>query len=228
MLMQRFCSSVAWTLFIFVVVWSTGLGASLEVENGASLESGAAPVKLLVCVEALCIDSKRFMLEQLYPTYQKLGSEVIDLDLVVSGNVRMEEDQQSFSCQHGGAECDANTYEQCAVHLYPHEPSQSLDFVYCLFTKLRMGYRTDPFPNEPFQSCATESGMDFAALSACHDDPTNVWQLEKQAFDKTPTHNFIPFVVIDQVDNFDVSRSLLDAVCDVYTASGGSHPACDA
>lgn len=66
-------------------------------------------IVLDVYIESLCIDSKRFILDQLIPVYQALGSSVVKLNLVIFGNAQISTlDNAIIQCQHGEAECDAN------------------------------------------------------------------------------------------------------------------------
>lgn len=167
-----------------------------ENENGtldregssSSSTTSAGRVRLQVFVEALCVDSKRFVLEELVPAYHALTSRAVQLEMVVFGNARIVggraagKGEVEVECQHGPAECDANSYEQCAIHLAkqkkeekqeqerPHKgqglqlqfqgasnddpADESLAYVACLFTDLDMGYRDHPFGAQVFASCA--------------------------------------------------------------------------
>jgi Gamma interferon inducible lysosomal thiol reductase (GILT) len=192
--------------------------------DGPSHSPAPRRVHLQVFVEALCVDSKRFVLEQLVPAYHLLTGNAVDLDLVVFGNAQIgnsdndnnNNNKSSFgrgarpdlgrpvhqaprdsraqgglTCQHGPAECDANSYEQCAVYVskqieqeqeqehYEQElrrvhgdadddnnkdpVKESLAYVACLFTDLDMGYRDAPFGAQVFTSCTRSAFADAAA-----------------------------------------------------------------
>lgn len=203
-------------------------------------------VRLQVFIEALCIDSKRFVLDELVPAYQLLTSKVVDLELVVFGNARIIADEDDgkpwrlrsafpasqrvkVTCQHGPAECDANSYEQCAVYVSkqtpPHlEPinidddddsndqaaTQSLAYVACLFTDLDMGYRNEPFDSQLFASCAQSAFKDNSdgtvgfRIRACHDDPTLSSKLQREAALATPKdHTHVPWILINGQHTYD-------------------------
>lgn len=78
-----------------------------------------APAVVSVFYEALCPDSKNFILKQLTPTYKKLPDWVI-VDLVPYGKASTTTNPDgtySFQCQHGQRECEANMYHACTIDL---------------------------------------------------------------------------------------------------------------
>ena len=107
-----------------------------HTKGGSDGPSSLRRVRVQVFIEALCIDSKRFVLHELVPAYELLTNQVVNLDVVVFGNARISEDddddekphlmarsvlrsgspRRKVTCQHGPAECDANSYEQCAMY----------------------------------------------------------------------------------------------------------------
>ena len=99
-------------------------------ERDPTLTAASAPpkVKVMAAVESLCSGCKAFMNDQLYPVFEMLGSQVVDLDVVVFGNSMIDLPGKTVDCQHGAAECDANTYEQCAVDLYKY-PDRYLPYI---------------------------------------------------------------------------------------------------
>jgi interferon gamma-inducible protein 30 len=185
-------------------------------------------VHVLAAVESLCPDCKRYMNDQLYPTFELLGPKVMDLQVVPFGNAAIDAKSKTVDCQHGPAECDANSYGQCAASLYPH-PERYLPYLRCLDDELEMGHHDEPFPAKLFAGCARDSALDFATIKACHDDRAQAWKLQKEAAAATPKkHTYVPWIEIDGNHSTDETRdSLLDAVCRAYQAGGGSHPVCD-
>ena len=147
----------------------------------ASPEDPPLRVKVQAYTEALCIDCFHFVLEDLIPTYQLLGDEIIDLELVPFGNAQIVDKQsRTIQCQHGDAECDANSWEQCAIYVAKHKldnfnpyyrgsssqlntvtsPSPAeliLNYFSCLESALPMGRKDEPFARDIFLDCATPS-----------------------------------------------------------------------
>jgi hypothetical protein len=189
--------------------------------------TGAAPaVQVSVYVEALCIDSKNFFNKQLIPAYDQLGPKVMNLQVVVYGNAEIDLKTKTLKCQHGGAECDANSYDQCAAAIYPYS-DRYLPYMSCLFNDLPMGKRSEPFPAAIFASCARHAALDAHTLQQCHDDADRVWELQKHAAVMTPAqHDHVPWVELNGNYMDEEQNDLLASVCQLYTASGGSHPAC--
>jgi interferon gamma-inducible protein 30 len=188
------------------------------------IDQATAAVTVQTFTESLCIGCKEFLTKELIPTYKELGSEVIDFQLVPFGNAKIDETAQTVECQHGVAECDANTWEQCGVDNY--DPSVYLDYVGCLEESLEMGYREDLFDVSIFQNCAHVAGMDFKKLQECHDNPMMAWQLQQKYAHLTPDHKYVPWVLIDG-NFFDPEKEhFVEEVCKAYAAKGGTDSAC--
>jgi interferon gamma-inducible protein 30 len=212
---------------------SVAVGATLKgtthILRSASTSTSASSspaVQVSVYVEALCPYCKEHFNDQLVPTYDQLGSEVMDLKVVVFGNARIDLTNKTLQCQHGEAECDANSYDQCAIDIYPY-PDRYLPYVTCLFNSLPMGKQIEPFSKAVFASCARHAALDANTLQQCRDDPERVWELQKQAAEMNPSDlSHVPWVELNG-EYLDLEQDLLASVCHIYTESGGSHPACD-
>ncbi|GAX26040.1 interferon, gamma-inducible protein 30 [Fistulifera solaris] len=193
----------------------------------------AAPVKVKVLDEALCSGCKEFVQKSLAPAYELLGATVIELQVIPFGNARYvasEDDPNEtvLECQHGEAECDANSFEQCvSLHLYPY-PQRYLPFIHCLYDELPMAYSDELIDRSIYASCAKKSALDWNAIAACHDDPTRATALQQIAYALTSKdHQYVPWVEIEGAHaEMESDDSFLEAVCAAYIKKGGSHPAC--
>jgi len=81
--------------------------------------SDVAKVKVSLYYESLCPFCDKYIVEQLYPTYQKLGRH-IDLDYIPYGNAKTtyhpSNSSYTFHCQHGPEECLGNKIQGCLRH----------------------------------------------------------------------------------------------------------------
>ena len=182
------------------------------------------PVTVQAYTESLCIDCKNFFEKQLVESYQKLGSDVIDLSIVPFGNAILDEKKQSIICQHGEAECDANLWEQCAVEL--NEPPVYFEFIGCLESSLAMGHRDEPFDESFFKDCADLAMINFPELKKCHDNPFRSYLLQLKYAKLTPNHDHVPWVLINGKKFDENKQDLFEEICKEYKAGGGSNPAC--
>jgi interferon gamma-inducible protein 30 len=182
--------------------------------------------RLLMCRHrALCIDCQHFFHNQLYDTFHALGEDVMELNFVPFGNAQLDELSQSVKCQHGEAECDANTWEQCAVE--QTIPRVYMEFLNCLEQQLPMGHNDEPFPDKLYLGCAAlTDDLDDAALQKCHDNPMLRWQLQQKYAHLTPEHDYVPWVLVNGKKIDEEKDDLLQLVCQEYTASGGTAAAC--
>ena len=195
---------------------STPLGVIIE---------NPSPVVVQAYTESLCIDCKNFFVNSLIPVYNVLGPDIIDLDIIPSGNAELDIENKTVKCQHGPAECDANVWEQCSVR--QTDPPTYLKFFECLEHTLPMGQRNQPFEEDVFAKCATQSDIEFEGLKRCHDNPVLRWMLQKENSEKTPAdHQYVPWVLINGKKFNYEHDDFLTIVCQEYTENGGSHPAC--
>ena len=101
--------------------------------------SDVAKVKVSLYYESLCPWSTKYISEQLYPTYQKLGRH-IDLDYIPYGNAKTtyhpSNSSFTFRCQHGPEECLGNKIQGCLRHEFNDTSYDAmvlqLDIVNCL------------------------------------------------------------------------------------------------
>ena len=174
--------------------------------------------------ESLCIDCKNFIDRQLVHTYKDLGKEIIDLQIVPFGNADIDELSQTVSCQHGDAECDANSWEQCAVDKY--HPEDYIVFFGCLETSLPMGSRSEKFDEDYFHACADLSFLEFDYLKGCHDNPMQAWSLQTKYAKLTPEHDHVPWVLVDGQHFDEETQDLENEICKAFVDKGGSDPKC--
>ena len=139
----------------------------------AAVARAADPVNVLLCIEAYCPGCQQFTVDDLIPTYEALGSDVMNVTVVPFGNAHItDEDARTMTCQHGEDECSGNSYEQCAISLYP-DPTDHLSYIGC-FDKISGVMAVD----KAFETCATQQGLDWDGISACHDDADQSWELQ--------------------------------------------------
>lgn len=194
---------------------------------GACFASSIPPVKVLVSVEALCIDSKQFVLSHLKNAYRLLGDDIMELVLVPYGKAHFNGSLKNMVCQHGDAECDANSYEQCIIDSYP-QPHQFLPMIECLFSELPMGCRSAHFDEEMFRKCSHEARLEFAPIQACHGNSQKTSMLQKKAARMTPSDiRHVPRIDINGRHMVD-EELLAKRVCEEFAASGGQSSACNA
>ena len=124
-------------------------------------------------------------------------------------------------CQHGPAECEADSLEACAIDVYP-SANVFAPFVTC--------FEGVHHANLSYVSlCAEEVGIPAAPILECYEDKARVAALDEKAARLTAQsgHQYTPWVVLS---NFSGSEkqvlqdpdTLLASVCDIYAAQDGA------
>lgn len=176
----------------------------------------AEPIKIDLYYEAFCGGCRKFILEQLYPTFQKLYSTgIFEIALYPYGNAHEKKVGQKweFECQHGSEECQMNLVETCALHLLNH-PQQFMPYIQCVENKPSIINA---------KKCADDLHIEWGPISACYNGSEGNY-LEHVMAQKTdalvPRHQYVPWIVVDgkhtEKMQDDAQDLLAEFLCDNY------------
>jgi len=146
---------------------------------------------------------------------------IMDVTLVPFGNARFVNGK--LECQHGPDECTVNSFEQCAISLYP---AFSEHFPYYLCIEQASadcgeggGHCVLPYT----KSCAADASLDYSKIAACVNDHTESLKLQHRFAQLTPAnHTYVPWVLIDGELSKSQGDDLAKEVCHAYK---GTKPA---
>lgn len=187
-----------------------------------------APVVVQVFYEALCPDSKNFIVRQLVPTYERLPH-LIEVRYVPYGKAdtkQLPDGSLSFECQHGPIECEANRVHACAIENI-RDPATRLNLIACMI-------RDNMIPKDAFNRCAKDFSldvMDAQKIRECGESPHSA-ELLKQYGEQTkalrPRVAFIPTITLDgdQRRQANVLKDLRSEVCQVLAGHGPMPDVC--
>lgn len=199
------------------VINENDLGSENNKENLVTTQKpDLKVVKLDVYYECLCPDSRYFVLHELLPTFEKVGS-MLEVYLWPYGkaSTKITADGYEFSCQHGEQECIGNIYHAC-VDKKVEDTTKKLEYIKCMISD---NYE----PENSAKKCASEGGIDFEEIQSCASGPEGQ-ELHYKAGVKTealiPKVSFIPTIEIDESQNSQkaILKNLLKEVCSVYTS----------
>ena len=167
---------------------------------------GAEKVKASLYYESYCPGCEQFITRDLveFRAMEDMMA-ITDLELVPYGNAHViTRDPPTFQCQHGDKECYGNYVELCAQK---HFSDKWWEFIVCEETSI-------DFSDEGVTACAEKTGLNAATILECAKG-TEGPLLHLEAADKTPSHKWVPWVIVDgkvmgEEDDF------LDMVCDAY------------
>lgn len=175
-------------------------------------------ISLDVYYEALCPDSKNFIVRQLGPAYEKLH-EIIDISFIPYGkaSTKKTESGYEFDCQHGPPECQANKFHACAVKQL--DSKISVPLVVCL---MEHNYDT----KNGLVKCAKKLGITYSDIDSCAEGKEGdhlLYLFGELTHDLSPAVYFIPTVEIEKSqERFRKSlRNLHDEICEEYQTKFG-------
>ncbi|KAG0720505.1 Gamma-interferon-inducible lysosomal thiol reductase [Chionoecetes opilio] len=180
------------------------------------------PLQVVVYYEALCPDSRYFILKQLKPAYDKLH-DIITVSFVPYGKAQtVEKDGKcTFTCQHGPVECRANMVHACVTSVFREEAKQ-LDIVSCMIDKNEQ-------PMKAGLKCVERFGEAWDSVERCVESEKG-GSIMKHMGDMThslrPKVSFIPTVEIDGSlsEQSHIQQDLHKVLCRRYR--GPTPPSC--
>ncbi|OXA57376.1 GILT-like protein 1 [Folsomia candida] len=174
-----------------------------------------AQLRLTVYYESLCPDSRRFIINQLYPTINLLGgvnNEFLEAEFVPYGkaNTTFVNGTFEFVCQHGRNECLGNMIHGCA--LAKLAKNESAAYINCMM---------DSF-NAPIdaEACAISLGLNYTRIGECYNNwegPTILASAGIRTHDLVPTLYYVPWIVYNDVwrveDMIGSEQNLMNVIC---------------
>ncbi|KAI5745852.1 hypothetical protein M8J76_014761 [Diaphorina citri] len=221
------CFLLAIVLFILykVVVFLSAKSNPEEAKLQAkiNLEPGLIPkipIKVSVYYEALCPDSRHFVLHQLVPVYEK-GSRIMDYELVPYGKAKTEElvppgNRYKFHCQHGSVECHANKIHACAIKNIENKATL-LKYVACMIND---NYEAEQIALD----CSRQHNIDVNPILQCARGVEGEILLKtygEMTYALTPKVSFIPTILINgnQYNQAHILKNLWGSVCALFPES---------
>ena len=188
--------------------------------QAAPRTADAAPLNIGVYYEALCGDSRNFVVDQLNVTYS-LVPEIVDPVFVPWGKAKVDADGV-ITCQHGDEECWGNRLLGCVSGAAPSQAVR-VTTIACLMDKQHSLQQDGP-------ACVAAGGLswqeqaDCAAADASYTEALQFGELTS-ALD--PALTFVPTITLDgsQDGQLGLFTDLLNTVCAEWSARGGAKPA---
>lgn len=212
-------------LIILAVIWYAFYGS--RVENSLSSQEGIAQqikkFQVEVYYEVWCPDSRRFILDQALPAWEKLDS-IVDLHWKPYGKAshsksETEKTGYHFECQHGPEECMGNMIHACAIkHVKDSRVLNKL--IGCMMQDNR-----DLKANG--EKCSMLNNINWKLIETCLDSKEGGELLALVGDDTnslTPRITFIPTVQINgSQDNQKLMlKNLSKAICELYKQKDNS------
>ncbi|KAJ1523859.1 hypothetical protein ONE63_010415 [Megalurothrips usitatus] len=182
-------------------------------EDGLSTVVTLLPVLVEVYYEALCPDSRSFLLTQLLPTYKQI-SEAMNIQLIPYGKAKTTPwgDTFKFECQHGPPECLANKVHACAQNMIQSSDIR-VEYAVCMIN--------DNFnAEEAGSSCAKKHNVDWEAIWKCArgSEGSKLLSLYGKKTDKLGYISFIPTIALQGSTKNQpaILKNLLKEICALY------------
>lgn len=185
------------------------------------------PVVVGVYYEALCPDSKHFVIKQLQTTYNK-APYLINIELIPYGKASTSTNSDgslSFQCQHGSVECDANIIHACTIETIT-DPELRLNAIACMI-------KDNIKPLDALKTCLENQPSEHTEkIIKCFGSPHGA-ELLKVYGEETdalrPKMSFVPTVTLDGMQNYQgaILKDLFSEVCKVATGRGPPPPICE-
>lgn len=185
----------------------------LEVKVKNTINQGK--INVTVYYEALCPDSKNFIMQQLIPVYEMIPG-MLRIQLVPYGKAETTESngEINFSCQHGQAECDANKIHACVIQNTQEDSFLQVRYVACMIKDISRPYTVA-------QECADQMNVNYDNIVNCIESQ-HASLLMKAHGEKThslyPRISFVPTVEVNgkQLSRQQIMKNFLKELCEFF------------
>merc|ERR1711936_105733 len=195
---QNICNMKSTILILLVLLVSFASSKSLDSRNSDSdLAAGSNHVKLSLYYESLCPYCKKFISEQLGPTFGQF-EKYLEVILNPSGNAHMKQDsetgQYQFNCQHGPKECQGSIIEGCLINKM--SDMSPVATIACIES-------SDPSNPKTTQKCmqstdVTSPTFDEIQQCANGEEGNKIFaQLGKETSQLKPRHKYVPWIIFN-------------------------------
>ncbi|CAL4072943.1 unnamed protein product [Meganyctiphanes norvegica] len=172
-------------------------------------------LRVEVFYEALCPDSRSFVMKQLLPAYTAL-SDIMDVHIVPYGKATTKKDSTGeyvFHCQHGPVECEANRIHACVSNAV-QDKAKVLNIVSCMIDR-------NSNPPKIGQFCVEKFGVAWSDVERCVKSKKGdeiLRHMGELTHSLKPQVSFIPTITIDgsQDDQRLILRSFQKVLCSRY------------
>ena len=169
--------------------------------------------KIQVYIESLCPDCYNFIVGSFKDFYEKVKRpNLAQIEFIPYGNAKEEYNTQTkkweFTCQHGEPECYGNLIETCAIQKMGRVNSYSA--ILCLESNIE---EYDFDFDKTLEFCFKEDQTTLNEIKTCvSSDMGNLY--EHQMAQKTESHFWVPWVVVDGVHDIDAENQILESLID--------------
>ena len=169
--------------------------------------------KIQVYIESLCPDCYNFIVGSFKDFYEKVKRpNLAQIEFIPYGNANEKYNTQTkkweFTCQHGEPECYGNLIETCAIQKMGRVNSYSA--ILCLESNIE---EYDFDFDKTLEFCFKEDQTTLNEIKNCvSSDMGNLY--EHQMAQKTESHFWVPWVVVDGVHDIDVENQILESLID--------------
>ena len=169
--------------------------------------------KIQVYIESLCPDCYNFIVGPFKEFYEKVKRpNLAQIEFIPYGNANEKYNTQTkkweFTCQHGEPECYGNLIETCAIQKMGRINSYSA--ILCLESNIE---EYDFDFDKTLEFCFKEDQTTLNEIKTCvSSDMGNLY--EHQMAQKTESHFWVPWVVVDGVHDIDAENQILESLID--------------
>lgn len=199
-------------------LWSHGKSL-----NNTKSTSDAPKVQLEVYFEALCPGCQDFTTGALKDVLALDDiRQITDFKIVPYGNTKYDASTNVFTCQHGVDECISDAYELCTLYKLSGDINsiQSGNTAYAAWPYILCMEEAEGNPAEAencFKSSMAGSGLEWDVVSTCYKEEYDV--VQTAGMNATPSHDFVPWVIVDGRVLEYPNASLLASICKSYTGT---------
>ena len=175
-------------------------------------------LKVTLLYEFLCGGCQQAITTSIGPALPKGLLQMVDLKMVPFGNASEKQNGSgwTFECQHGADECYGNTLENCILAKIDDDLKK-----FSAIVRMEVHAHKGLTPDQALENAAGELNFDHEMIKTCAKSDEGMNLLHQAALN-TPTHKYVPWVLLDgqhasDDDEFDITvMGIFDWACENY------------
>ncbi|XP_022743977.1 gamma-interferon-inducible lysosomal thiol reductase-like [Durio zibethinus] len=198
-------------LFTFSSHASEGTDAGFKVSTPNS-NSSSQNVNISIYYEAFCLHCAKFIVNKLEGLFENGLISIINLTLVPWGDSYIDKSNNTIICKHGQEECQLNTIEACAIHVWP-DVNKHYGLIYCIEFLAIEGRQKE------WESCFDSLGLPQKHILDCYNSGkgrTLELAYANETAHLSPPHAYTPWVVVNNLSIGNDYENLEAYICKAY------------
>ncbi|XWS59994.1 hypothetical protein CRYUN_Cryun08bG0170000 [Craigia yunnanensis] len=214
---MAFCKLAFWPVVMACLFFLFTFSSHASVTNDAGVKvstsnNSSQNVNISIYYETLCLHCAKFIVNKLDDLFENGLISIINLRLVPWGDSYINKSNNNIICKNGQDECQLNTIEACAIHVWP-DVNKHYGLIYCIEFLAIEGRQ------KKWESCFDSLGLPEKHILDCYNSGkgrTLELAYANETAHLSPPHAYTPWVVVNHQSIGNDLENFAAYICKAY------------